>query len=425
MILWEIIATAWFLIAFLVLFFRWIAQSGQTLPLPFSEPLPIRSGEIAERTTKWKVFLLAITFRVIMLAVMLFVYNVLTRNTVRIGNIPELWTRWDAKHYIRLADLGYGGYIENGKPLFLVFFPLYVWLTRVTSWVIPHTALAGMLVSVVCFALGSTYLYCLVVEEYGSGIARRTLLFLWTFPFSFFFGGIMTESLFLLTTVAGLYHIRKHQWGRAALWGILAAMTRMQGVLLIGAACAEIFCEVKLFAKHGKERTLAYRTIAKQLPFLVAPLFGSLVYFALNWEIAGDPFAFTEMQNHWSQGFQWFPRVLAYLTKNALTWSNKVTRWEMWIPELLLFPILVFILWKSWKKHRSMFTLYAFVYLILNYCLSWLLSAGRYLSCGVPYFLFAADELEGHPGLTKGIAVGMLLLQCVFCFRYLCWGQVM
>lgn len=121
----------------------------------------------------------------------------------------------------------------------------------------------------------------------------------------------------------------------------------------------------------------------------------------------------------------WFSKVLTYLIKNAISWYNPVTRWEMWIPEAVLFPIFALLLWRSWKKHRSMFTLYGFVYFILNYCLSWLLSAGRYLSCGVPFFLFGAEELEGHPKLTAGLIVGMGILQCAFLSRYLCWGQVM
>ncbi len=121
----------------------------------------------------------------------------------------------------------------------------------------------------------------------------------------------------------------------------------------------------------------------------------------------------------------WFPKVLAYLVKNAFTWHNVVTRWEMWIPELVLFPVFALLLWKSCKKHQSMFTLYAFVYFILNYCLSWLLSAGRYLSCAVPCFFFAADELEEKPRLTAALTVGMTVLQCILCYRYFCWGQVM
>lgn len=423
--IWNGLATACFIAFFGALVLRWLAQGGGVLPAPFSDPLPRRAGIQPDRRTLWKVFWTAILFRVAAALGSLLLYCMLSGSKMSLSDLPQLWARWDAPHYIHLAELGYGGYLEDGQPLFLVFFPLYVWLTRAAALLIQDTALAGMMVSFLCFGWGSVYFYRLGAEEYGEGTARRAILLLWSFPFAFFFGGIMTESLFLLTTAAGLYQIRRHRWGRAALWGILAAMTRMQGVLLIGAACAERFCEGKPLAKHAEERKRAFLEIGKRLPLLAAPILGSVVYFLLNFHITGDPFAFTDMQRHWSQGFQWFPGVLAYLARNALTWQNVLTRWEMWIPELVLFPVFALLLWKSWKKHRSMFTLYGTVYFILNYCLSWLLSAGRYLSCAVPCFFFAADELEGKPKRTAVLVAVMTLLQWLFCYRYLCWGQVM
>lgn len=423
--IWNFLATAAFVLAFGALVLRWLAQGGVALPEPFSLPLPERRTALPSWDSLGRVFLAAVLFRGAWALGSLALYDLLSGSGVGVEGIPALWERWDAPHYVHLVELGYGGYLEEGKPLFLVFFPLYVWLTRGMTCLIPNTTLAGMAVSVLCFGWGSVYFYRLGLEEYGENVARRALGLLWLFPFSFFFGGIMTESLFLLTTAAGLYHIRRHQWGRAAVWGILAAMTRMQGVLLVGAACAERFCEAKPLAKQGAERRRAFADIFKRLPLLVAPVLGSLAYFGLNASVTGDPFAFREMQAHWSQGFQWFPGVLSYLAKDALTWPNAVTRWEMWVPELALFPVCAVLFWRSWKKHRSMLTLYGFVYWILTYCLSWLLSAGRYLSCDLPFFLFAADELEGKPKLTGALLAGMGLLQMIFCYRYFCWGQVM
>ena len=66
-----------------------------------------------------------------------------------------------------------------------------------------------------------------------------------------------------------------------------------------------------------------------------------------------------------------------------------------------------------------MFTLYAFFYLILNYSLSWLLSGGRYLSCDVPFFLFAAALTEKRPSLEKGVTAGMAALMGVYLFAWL------
>lgn len=199
----------------------------------------------------------------------------------------------------------------------------------------------------------------------------------------------------------------------------------MQGLLLIGAACAELVNRQRPFGRQGGERRRALVAILKKLPLLCLPALGTLGYLALNWYVTGDPFAFLEMQKHWNNGFMWFPKVLGYLWRNALGWSDPVTRRELWLPELLLFPLFAWLLWKSRKKHKSMFALYAFAYLTLNYCLSWLLSAGRYLSCGLPFFLFGAEELDGHPGWTGAVVLVLGLLQGVLLYRYFCWGQIM
>ncbi len=423
--MWNITASGAFLLAFGALTLRWLWASGVALPAPFDSSLPRRAGKNPSGWDLWRVFGGAVLFRCGVAVGSLLLYDLLVGNGLGLGELPSLWARWDAPHYIKLVELGYTGYVENGQHLFLVFYPLYVWIVRIFRLLIPNTALAGMVVSFLCFGWGSVYFYRLGCEEYGEKIARRGMFLQWAFPFSFFFGGIMTESLFLLTTAAALWHIRNHRWGRFALWGALAAMTRMMGLILIGAAVAELVNSIKPFALPKEERGRGLWEVAKRLPLLCAPVLGSLVYFGLNWYVTGDPFAFTVMQQHWSQGFMWFPKVLAYLAKNALGWYNVLTRWEMWIPELVLFPMFGLLMLRSWRKHRSMFTLYAFVYLILNYCLSWLLSAGRYLSCDLPCFYFLAAELEGKPKRTLALGVLTAVLQCWFLFRYLSWGQVM
>ena len=327
----------------------------------------------------------------------------------------DIWKKWDAWHYVNLAELGYDGYTENGQHLFLVFFPLYPWLVRLVSAVTGNTMAAGLLVSALCYAAGCVYLYRLAAWELGEGAARRAVLFLSVFPYAFFFGGVMTEGLFLLTTAAALWHIRRHHWRRAGLWGVLAALTRMHGLLLIGAAGAELVEHLGGFR---------WREILRKLPALLLPVLGTLGYLLLNWSVTGEPFAFTEMQKHWSQGFCWISDTLWYVLDNALHYPDAAIRREIWIPELLLVPLLFALLWWA-RRLRSMYTLSAFACLVLNYSLSWLLSAGRYLSCALPFFLFAAALTEKRPWLTALLAAGcgagfLLSLWC-----YLTGGQIM
>ena len=328
----------------------------------------------------------------------------------------DIWKKWDAWHYVNLAELGYSGYMEDGKHLFLVFFPLYPWLVRLVSAVTGNTMAAGLLVSSVCYAAGCVYLYKLAAWELGREAARRTVLFLSVFPYAFFFGGVMTEGLFLLTTAASLWHIRRHRWWRAGLWGVLAAMTRMHGLLLIGAAGAELVEHLGRFD---------WRAILRRLPAVLLPAAGSLVYLGLNVAVTGDPFAFTVMQEHWSQGFCWISDTLWYVLENARSYPTVSIRYEIWIPTLAMFPLFFALLCYAWKRFRSMYTLYAFVYLVLNYSLSWLLSAGRYLSCALPFFLFAAALTEKRPWLTALLAGGMGAGFLINLARYLTGGQIM
>ena len=335
------------------------------------------------------------------------------------------WRQWDALHYVNLVDLGYAGYIEDGQHLFLVFFPLYVWLVRPVALVLGNTMLAGLLVSWLCYAGGCVYLYKLVVLDYGPRIARWTVLFLSVFPYAFFFGGMMTEGLFLLTTAASLYHIRRHQWLAGGIWGALAAMTRMQGVLMVGVALAELAEWEHPFDRRGSDLRQTLLRMVRRLPALLLPVLGTLVYLTLNYVVDGDPFSFVTQQEHWYQGFLWISNTLWYVFQNALHYASQQVQYELWIPTAILFPVFLALLVAARRRHRSMYVLYAFVYLLLNYSLSWLLSAGRYLSCGIPFFLFAAELTRNRPWLARTLAAVMGVLFAVLLSIYLRSGQVM
>ena len=84
-------------------------------------------------------------------------------------------------------------------------------------------------------------------------------------------------------------------------------------------------------------------------------------------------------------------RLLFGLSSLALSCGATVVLMLFRLPTYMeLFLVFVPLMWKARKGHRSMLTLYAFACLVLDYSLSWLLSAGRYLSCALPFFFFAA-----------------------------------
>lgn len=413
-LIWTLAVTGMVAALGLYLVLRWLGRAG--VPVPLAAKGLTAKGYMPDSRECVKVFAVTFAFRILIfllvgLAACFILYP---------GSGPDaflwIWKKWDGLHYVNLAELGYSGYVEDGKNLFLVFFPLYPWLMRVVSLITGNTMAAGLLLSFVCYGAGCVLLYRLAAFELGRGGAVRTVLFLSVYPYAFFFGGIMTESLFLLTTAAGLWYIRRHRWWLAGMWGLLAAMTRMHGVLLIGAAAAELVEHLGRFD---------WKAIARRLPALILPAVGTLVYLALNWSVTGNPFAFTVMQQHWSQGFCPIADTLWYVLQNALSYPTELVRYQIWVPTILLFPVFFVLLVWARNKFRGMYTLYGFVYLVLNYSLSWLLSAGRYLSCALPFFLFAAALTRGRPRLTAVLAAAMgagFLLNLVW---FLNGGQVM
>ena len=395
-LLWTLAVSGVVLALGLSLLLRWLGAAG--LPAPCAVPASAPRGCEVSRRELLHVFSAALLFRLtVFLAVAALACLVLYPDT-GLSWATDIWKKWDAWHYVGLAELGYTGYWEDGRPLFLVFFPLYPWLVRLVCPLTGHnTMAAGLMVSFLCYSAGCVYLYRLAAWELGKGAARRTVLFLSLFPYAFFFGGVMTEGLFLLTTAAALWHIRRHRWWRAGMWGVLAAMTRMHGLLLIGAAGAELVESLGKFDGRAILRRLP-AALGLQLLQVSACLF----------------------HQRTSGAF----RLLLHL-QNALSYYDEAIRIQIWIPTLLLFAAFFALLWYACGRFRSMYTLYAFAYLVLNYSLSWLLSAGRYLSCALPFFLFAAALTEKRPRLTALLAGGMGVGFLANLWCYLLGGQIM
>ena len=171
-----------------LLVYRCLVACGVEFPLPGKRAAHFQSEEeqapSCRAAATWKVFLAALGFRLGLLAVGLFAAMVLTSGESTFQDcFQRLCQRWDGYHYVQLVEKGYTGYRENGQHLFLVFFPGFVWATRLLRLVIPNTLLAGVTLSTLCAAGGSCYVYKLAAQCYNPRVAKDTLLCLSLFPF--------------------------------------------------------------------------------------------------------------------------------------------------------------------------------------------------------------------------------------------------
>lgn len=376
----------------------------------------------------WKIFLLGAGSRVGLLLAGMVAAILLSDGGLTWEGAFQQLQRWDAAHYIRLIEEGYQGYTENGQHLFLVFFPGYVWAARLLRLVIPSTALAGTALSCLCYGGACCYLYRLAGEAYNGRVARDALLYMSLFPFSFFSGLVMTEGLFLLATTGACWYAWRGKWLAFGLFGALAALTRMTGLLVIVVGVIRLLEAYRpLEPPVGKSLGRCWKPLLLRLPLTLLPAAGTLLYLLLNLWVDGDPFAFASHQEHWHQGYLWISQVVEYIGRYLGDNLGSSFGWAVWAPALALFVVgLALLYWAALRKgHPAGLLAYGFCFFVATYSLSWLLSAGRYLSTCFVLFLFLAKLSQRRPALRAALLGGEGVLLGVYLCAFLAGAQVM
>jgi hypothetical protein len=143
--------------------------------------------------------------------------------------VVGVWQRWDACWYSKVATFGYEAAEDSAN-----FWPVLPAAMHLIS--IPlegDVALAGLFAAGVAYILGMVGLYRLVARDWDVVLARRTTLFITIAPAALFLFAPYTEAPFLAATVWALYAARRRRWWLAALAGLLAGLTRIQGLFLV------------------------------------------------------------------------------------------------------------------------------------------------------------------------------------------------
>ena len=146
--------------------------------------------------------------------------------------------RWDAVHYLAIANDGYvGGSHGAWEETRAGFFPLYPMLVRVLSGDAAHPAVVlilAQLVSVAAFLAALYLLYRLVELELGDvRVARAAIVLLAASPFALYFVAPYTESLFLAIVIGAFYAARTGHWAAAGILGALATACRVPGIAIL------------------------------------------------------------------------------------------------------------------------------------------------------------------------------------------------
>jgi mannosyltransferase PIG-V len=162
--------------------------------------------------------------------VQLFDPGAVTRPFGPVGNaLVAPLARWDSVWYLAIANDGY----PAGDPRRAAFFPLYPLLVRAVDALVGSPIVAGVAVSLACFAVALVLLHRLTALELGAAAADETVWALALFPAAVFFSAVYSEALYLMLSVGCLYAARTGRWAWAGTLGALGAATRSAGVLLV------------------------------------------------------------------------------------------------------------------------------------------------------------------------------------------------
>lgn len=355
-----------------------------------------------------------------------------------------MWNRFDSYYYLDIAINGYDGpesLVTRGN---WSFFPLYPILIRLFASPFslfsfsPETmfdiySMVAIVVSNACALLACTYLYKLVVKELGQKAAGRSVMYLCLYPLSFYLSAMYTESLFLFLSMSSVYYARQRKWWLAGLLGGLTALTRPQGVLLVGviaweywqyladrfAPLAQVRGILALCREWFRSRFLGlWRSLASPKTWLgfvcllQVPLGFVLFCLYAQWMV-GSFFAFQTIQKE-----GWGRTVSAPWDLLITTILNPVPPdpydWNFYVLNLLVVAVFFLALLPIFRKLPSVYGIFSLLFWLLPLSSGMINSIARYYIEIFPAFIILAwwtsQEKEGEKRHHVALATLALLL---------------
>ncbi len=312
----------------------------------------------------------------------------------------EIWNRWDAPHYLDIAQHGYQATGEMGR--WLVFFPLFPWLTRLVALGGSGYLVSAMVVSGLASLAAGILLQRLVEIDNSPATAWNAAWFLFIFPTSYFLHIGYTESLFLALTLGCFLAAHRQHWLLAGVLGALTSLTRINGLILIPALLVEALYQYRIIGRWQ----WCWLSIG-----IVALGFG--IYLLINLRVAGDPFAFLSLQQvHWYKALAW-PWTGIWETIKSSEWRAPADAQMVIVQELHFIALGFICMLACWATLRPSYSMWITGNWLLFTSTSFVYSVPRFTLVLFPiYILFA--RLAGHRLWYAVITAWSLLFLALF-----------
>ncbi len=317
----------------------------------------------------------------------------------------DVWGRWDAVHYLQIAARGYEG-------TDMAFFPLFPLMIRILGRLVGNHLIAALLIANASFFFGLLFLYKLLEHEYDRPTARRAIFYVSIFPSAFFFSAAYTESLFFMLTVASFYYMRAHRWLIAGIIGFFAAMTRVEGVLLVVPFAIEWYMQYRPELRAHLSSLFAGAIVP----------FGLFVYMGYLWVLQGDPLYFSHVQVNWDRHLAppWVSVMTTFHKIAVATQGQTIANETM---EIAFTALMIAVLLGGWKQLRPSYIVYMALSILIPMSTSSLMSMQRFALVLFPMFAILA-RWGDRPWVNNLIVAFSLPLLGLFTVLFADWYWV-
>ncbi len=287
------------------------------------------------------------------------------------------WTRWDAAHYVAIADLGYGhpdNPSPNGGYGFLPVFPMLLRAVGAAVGVATPAGFAATAIAIanICFVIAIVLFVALSRNHLSQEATLNSVWLLLLMPFAFFLNAAYSESLFLCLCLAAFVLGGKNRWLAAAAIASVASVTRIAGLLL---APALVFGAYRAGIR-------GWRLAATG----VTPLVGFGIWSGYTWRMIGDPFAYFNSQAEWG-GWNEHVRFYADLMLNEpRSLIQGDPRHLIILLNLGIALVFLAILPRTWRVAPPSVALFTTMIVVFHISWTWV-SLGRYLIPAVGVYL--------------------------------------
>jgi Mannosyltransferase (PIG-V) len=314
-------------------------------------------------------------------------------------NPISLHARWDSLYYLDIARHGY--YVTPGHPHpNVVFFPLYPLLISIVAMITGgNVALAGWVVSTLALA-GAVVVFRQFLRAFHPTIdPDAPIFYLLIFPTAFFLNAVYTEALFLLLSLSTFYFALQGRFARAGIVGLLAALTRVTGVLLFVPAAWE------LLRRRGRWAIGSGSFLA----LCLIPL-GTALFFGYHYWLFGDGLLFFKVESAFGRAFR--------LNRGHFLLSSHPSVVNLLL-DVAFLGFGTVMAYAAFRRGWTSYGLYMAVTLVVAVSTGSLMSIGRYMLVLFPMYIVLAAIRSEH--VARAYVLGSLLLLALNLSLFVNW----